>query len=362
MRTCLNRFALPALAGLLFSLGSAQAADTLLTSLKSGTPDIKSAGALAFAPEGILLVGDAQSGAIFAIDTGDRKHSGDSAIKVEGIDEKIAAMLGSDAKTLLINDLAVNPLSGNAYLSVARDKGPTSAAVLVRVERNGKIGELSLKDVKFARAALANASEGTKRAEAITALAYAGGKVIVAGLSNEEFASKLRTIPFPFASSDKGASIEIYHGAHGKIETHAPVRTLTVFDINGDANVLAAYTCTPLVKIPLSQLKPGEKVKGTTIAELGNGNKPLDMVVYNKGGKDYILIANSRRGVMKVNTEGIDKIEPITKKIAGTAGLKYDTIASLDGVEQLARFDKDHALVLIKTKSGARNLSTVELP
>jgi len=360
MRSCLSRFALPALAGLLVSLGSARAADSLLTSLKSGTPDIKSAGALAFAPEGILLVGDAQSAAIFAIDTGDRKPSGEGAINVEGIDEKIAAMLGTDAKSLLINDLAVNPLSGNAYLSVARGKGPTSAAVLVRVERNGKIGPLDLKDVKFAKATLSNPSE-KNRGDAITALAYTSGKVIVAGLSNEEFASKLRTIPFPFADADKGASIEIFHGAHGKIETHAPVRTLAIYDINGDANVLAAYTCTPLVKIPLSQLKPGEKVKGTTVAELGNGNKPLDMVVYNKGGKDYILIANNNRGVMKVSTEGIDKIEPITKR-TGVAGLKYETITSLKGVEQLARFDKDHALVLIKTESGARNLSTVELP
>ncbi len=54
-------------------------------------------------------------------------------------------------------------------------------------------------------------------------------------------------------------------------------------------HVLAAYTCTPLVKFPLSDLKPGEKVKGTTIAELGNRNRPLDMIVYQKDGKDYVL-------------------------------------------------------------------------
>ena len=41
-------------------------------SLKKGTPDLKSAGALAFGPEGILFVGDTKGAALFAIDTGDR--------------------------------------------------------------------------------------------------------------------------------------------------------------------------------------------------------------------------------------------------------------------------------------------------
>ena len=30
-------------------------------------------------------------------------------------------------------------------------------------------------------------------------------------LSNEEFASKLRSVSFPFSSADSGASVEIYH-------------------------------------------------------------------------------------------------------------------------------------------------------
>ncbi len=82
-----------------------------------------------------------------------------------------------------------------------------------------------------------------------------------------------------------------------------------MFDIGGKPNVLAAYTCTPLVKFPLSDLKPGSKVRGTTVAELGNHNRPLDMIVYSKGGKDYLLMANSRRGVMKVDVANIDKTE-----------------------------------------------------
>jgi hypothetical protein len=216
--------------------------------------------------------------------------------------------------------------------------------------------------VLFSKAAIPNAPTEKGRQDVTTDLQFTDGQVIVAGLSNEEFASQLRVLPFPFATVDKGTSVEIFHGAHGKLETQAPIRTLAVFDIAGKPNVLAAYTCTPLVKFPLSDLKPGAKVKGTTVAELGNRNRPLDMIVYKKDGKDYLLMANSARGVMKVNVEMIDKTEGISKPINGTAGLPYDTIADLKGVMQLDKLDKDHALVLVLSDSGSLNLQSIQLP
>jgi hypothetical protein len=187
--------------------------------------------------------------------------------------------------------------------------------------------------------------------------------VYVAGLSNEEFASKFRAIPFPFAEADKGTSIEIYHASHKKIETNSPIRTFVPYKIGDETNLLAAYTCTPLVKVPVSDLKAGTKVKGTTIAELGSGNRPLDMIVYEKGGKDYLLMANSNRGVMKVPTDGMGKAPGITEPIKGaTAGVPYDTIKDLKGVLRLAKLDKDHALLLVDKGSGTLNLETIDLP
>jgi hypothetical protein len=366
-----------------------------LESLKKGTPDLKSAGALAFGPEGILLVGDSVGSAVFAIDTGDRPaQTGTGALKVEGVNEKVAGLLGVEAKQVQLNDLAVNPLSGNAYLSVTRGQGSDALPAIVRVNRSGKVEDLPLKDIPFAKAELPNAPTKEKdRADAITSVGYADGKVIVAGLSNEEFSSKLRVLSFPFDKTDKGASVEIFHGAHGRIETSSPVRTFATYKVKNETQVLAAYTCTPLVKFPLTDLKPGEKVKGTTIAELGNMNRPLDMIVYQKGGKDYLLMANSARGIMKVTTDNIDKVEPIKDPVrgGGTAGLTYERFLGLDengkavmaapglpkdkdaeimktvktpvaGVMQLAQLDKEHALVLIKGKAGALNLETIDLP
>jgi len=359
----MNRLALTALAAaLVFAVGS-RAADSPLASLKKGTPEMKSAGAITFGPEGVLFVADPQAAAVYAIDTEDRTASkSNDRPKVENLDEKIASLLGVEPKNLLFNDLAVNPISGNTYLSMSRGKGMDAKPAIVKVDRMGKVSDFALKDVKFSMTKLPNAPEdNAKRKDAITCMAFAKDKLYIAGLSNEEFASKLRAVPFPFADADKGTSIEMYHGSHGAVETKSPIRTFIPFDIGGETNLLAAYTCTPLVRVPVSQLKPGEKVKGTTIAELGNMNVPLDMVVYTKEGKQYILIANNKRGLMKVSTEGIDKVEPINSRVPDKAGLKYETIKGVEGVVQLDAFDKEHALVLIKTASGY-NLDTIDLP
>jgi hypothetical protein len=366
----MRKAAFLALLGVALLAGSVQAAD-LTTSLKQGTPDIKSAGPLAFGPDGVIFAGDPLGAAIFAIDTGDRPSApAKGHLKtVEGLDQKIGSLLGTDPQLIRIIDMAINPASGNAYLSVARGKGPDAQPVILRVNHDGKIDELSLKSVRFAKAMLPDAPGPDakdrrgqpQRQVSITDLAYVDGRVFVAGLSNEEWSSTFRSIPFPFSTSDKGTSVGIYHGAHGQFETTSPIRTFAPYKIAGQDHLLAAYTCTPLVKVAVADLKPGARVKGTTVAELGNRNQPLDMVIYQKDGKTYILMANTTRGMMKITTDNIDKTEPITSRIADKAGLTYETIEALKGVEQLDKLNEQHAVVLVRSGSGL-TLQTVHLP
>ncbi|HUG92251.1 MAG TPA: hypothetical protein VML55_15530 [Planctomycetaceae bacterium] len=341
--------------------------------LKKGTPDVKGAGPLAFGPDGILFIGDTQSAAVFAVATNDTR-SGPAASKVEvkNLNQQLAGLLGVEPRDVQINDLAVNPASGNVYLAVSRGRGPDAQPAIFRVGSNGKVSQFELKDVPFARAELPNAPDpeatGRRnerlRTQSITDLAYVDGRVFVAGLSNEEFASNLRSIPFPFSKVDEGTSVEIYHGAHGAFETRSPVRTFVPYDITGETHLVAAYTCTPLVKFPVADLKPGSKVKGTTIAELGNRNQPLDIVVYQKGGQDYLLIANNSRGIMKLSTDGIEDAESIEEPVrgGGTAGLKYQTIDEWQGVVQLDKLNDEYAVVLIDDREGGLHLQTVPLP
>ncbi len=346
------------------------AAADFTSAMKKGDISLSSAGQIAFAPEGILLAADPKSATIVAIATGDiSPSSSEVTYAIEKIDEKIAAALGTAAKDIQIVDMATNPISRQIYVSVARGRGPTAIPVLLRIQPDGTIAEVPMKNVLHSVAAIPNPADdidgrrGNPRSESITDVAYIDGKVFVAGLSNEEFASNLRTIEFPFQKFDGGTSVEIYHGAHGAVETRAPVRTFAAYSIDGKEHLLAAYTCTPLVKIPVNALVSGKKVRGVTVAELGNHNRPLDMFVYKKNGKDFVLMANSARGVMKITTDEIATMESIDSKISDKAGLRYETIESLQGVEQLDRLSDTLAIVLSRpSPDGAANLTSIALP
>ena len=202
------------------------------------------------------------------------------------------------------------------------------------------------------------------RSESITDIAYAEGKVYVSGVAGGASPSNVREIPFPFSDASAGTSVEIYHGAHGRLEDNATVRTFVPINIDGEASLLAGFTCTPLVKFPISSLKAGEKTRGTTVAELGNRNRPLDMIVYKKDGKDFLLMANNPRGVMKISTEGITKNAGITEPVkgGGIAGQTFETIKELEGVVQLDKLNSTHAVIIVQSPSGSQDLRTIVLP
>jgi hypothetical protein len=360
---------LPLLASLLIvALAATALGASAAASLKAGKAELRSAGPMAFGPDGVLFVGDPMAASLYALDTGDTKAVKGAGSEIAGLGAKVAALLGTTEDQMLIADMVVNPASKRVYLSVARGRGPDATPVIVRTAADNKLEILSLDNIRHSSVAIPNAPAADAkgrggapvRLEAITDVAFVDGKVIVAGLSNEEFASNLRAIPYPFASADRGASVEIFHGAHGRFETNAPVRTFTPYKIKNANHILAAYTCTPLVAFPMAELAPGKKVMGKTIAELGNRNRPLDMVVYKKGGETYILMNNTSRGVMKIKGDNLDTYPSITKQTDIT-GVPYETIAELKGVEHLDRLDDSRALMLVKSDAGM-DLKTLALP
>jgi hypothetical protein len=357
-------------------------ADDATAGMKKGSPTIKQAGALAFGPDGVLFVADAPQSTVYAIATGDTKPADVKTLSIAKMDEVIGGLLGTTGSDIEVKDMKVNPASGNVYLSVARGKGPDAAAAVIKVGADGKAAELPMKDVMFSAVKLNNVTKKSQRGEvpAITSMAFHKGELYVAGMTTEEWESNLKAIPFPFSeATTKGAGVQIYHGAHGKFETQAPIQTFMAYDIAGQTHLLASYTCTPLVKFPVAEIKKGDRVKGTTVAELGNMNRPLDIIAYSKDGKDYALIANAARGVMKVSLDGVDKIEEIktpvrggqpernndaatTKLVGGpTAGLKYETLKDLDGTMQLDKLNDSTAVVLRRTAKGT-SLETIALP
>jgi hypothetical protein len=320
----------------------------------------------------VLFAADRQAATIYAIDLGKQATGGAPGAKdIAGIDQQIASMLGTEAREIQITDLAVHPKTKNAFISVMRGTGADAKPALLRVDGAAKLVVVALDGVTgvtMTKATLANApaaSTGQRnpRMDSITDMAFVDGKLVVAGLSNEEFASKLRTVAYPFKDVNNGTSVEIYHGNHGQYETRAPVYSFVPYNVDKVPHLIAGYTCTPLVKFPVSSLAPGTKVMGTTIAELGNRNRPTDMIVYSKGGKDYLLIVNTSRGVMKVPTETFGSAQGITARVTSeTGGVAFETLATLKGVEQLDLLDEQRALILSRAEGGALSLTAIPLP
>jgi len=331
-----------------------------------GNPEVASMNAIAFGPEGILFVGDSKNAMVTAIDTKDNATAeAPKQVKMAKVDEQIAALLGTTADQVTIQDMAVNPISKMIYFAVHHSNG---TPVLLKTDGE-TIFHVPLKKVSHSTIDLSNPVDAEKkdrrgrsmRVAAISDLNYFEGKVMVSGLSNEEFASTFRSIPFPFKAEQMHASLEIYHAAHGKYETHAPIKAFLPVNIEGEANLIAAYTCTPLVVFPMNQIKPGAHTKGQTVAELGNWNVPLDIIQMEKDGKAYLLMANSSRAVMKISVDAVADFntslaEKVTER-SGTAGVDFINLPFVN-VQQLDKLSDSQFIMLQRRSNGDLDLYT----
>jgi hypothetical protein len=335
--------------------------------LGKATP--KSLGPLEFGPGNVLFAGDPVGSAVMALDVG-APTTGDAAefAQVEDLDEKIAAMLGVPVRDLAIQDMEVHGPTRTAYLSLHRGRGADARPVLMRVLPGGRIEEVSLDSIRHARLELANppaADAKLYRREArtltITDLEFIDGELFVAGLSNEEFASTLRRVKFPFAGEPAVTGLEIYHGAHGQYETFAPIFSFIPYELEGQQHLLASYLCTPLVTFPLDELRKTARLRGKTIAELGYGNLPIDMIPVKSRGEDYLLITNTTRGAMTIKAADLQaaaRKPGITTEVGVRHGVDYNS-SPLGSVVQAADFDADNLLLLTRSlETGALTLAT----
>ena len=180
-------------------------------------------------------------------------------------------------------------------------------------------------------------------------MAYVDGTLLVAGLSNEEFSSTLRRIPFPFTGEVTATSLEIFHVSHGKWETAAPIRTFVPYE--GGASILASYTCTPVVHFPLADLQPGAKAMGRTVAELGAVNQPLDMVSFTQDGEEHLLVANSRPRADEDRLPRHRRPGAADRAPASRSGVPRET-KDLQGISRLANLNGSHVLALQARRRG----------
>ncbi|GAB4233661.1 MAG: hypothetical protein Tsb0034_06980 [Ekhidna sp.] len=363
---------------LMLSLGLAIAGTP---GMKVGTPSINSLSVLSFNSEGILFIGDSYGGKVFAVDFGDNKKSdNDKHLSIADLEGDLASFLGTSPDNIMIHDMAVNPISQNLYLSVSRGRAKWSsvwetpnnlekADILIRILPDGQMSEAKLENVEFSSLDLPSPIDAEKehkwkkgvklRSESITDIEFADGKVYVSGLSNEEFSSALWSADFPFLGDATINTLEIFHGAHGEWETASPVRSFLPMEINGKKSLLASYLCTPLVVLDLENFE-NKHVKGRTVAEMGAGNFPIDMVSYQSDGQDLVLMSNSALPLLIINPADVENydgaIEAETKSYI--EGIGY-TPRSGTGIQQLADYNKNFILATQRQPNGKLALISI---
>ncbi|SFN41951.1 hypothetical protein [Variovorax sp. OV329] len=321
--------------------------------------DIKSISRLAAGPGNVLFVADWKTARVHALALADaeQKPAG-TAFNILDLEPLLSSRLGGAKFT--VEDMVARPGTAQVYIAVSYGAAKTPALFVVTGDRQAR--RIDLKSATSTSIPLRDApttnnrfwKDTPERSFSVTDMKWHDGELFIAGLSNQEFASTLRRAKYPFDAKQSITSVEIYHAGHNLIETRAPIRAMSFSSFGGKPYLVAAYTCTPIVTIPLEDLKDGAHIRGKTIGELGYGNTPADMISYSKmeQGKvqEYVMLLSFERGgsaipvsQMEVATTrpGMDKQVPFGE----IQGVDV-TAAPLAGAMRLDNLDDESFIVL----------------
>jgi hypothetical protein len=362
----------------------------------TATSTLLSAGPVLFAPDlssdgtAVLFAADVARATIFAFELPAEAPAAETAeVNVDQLGAKIASLLGVEREDAVIRGMTVHPASHAVYLSIARGRGPEAGPMVVRAGTDGELSVVELDDLPFTSFELDDAPsadderqdfwlDGTDptsqsreihgvtlnvaqvplQRSTITDLAWVGGTLFVAGLSNEEFTSRLRQISYPFDGSATETSVEIFHVDHGKYETQSPIRALTSFD--GGSSILATYTCTPVVQFSLDQLRGEGLVRGHTVAELGPMNQPFSLVSYYRDGEEFLLVSNTRHPLLKIPAAAIATQDPLALPLSdpdSSRGVPRENLEHA-GVTWMAPLNRE-SVVVVQHDGDDTNLRTL---
>lgn len=299
--------------------------------------DLKFAGALEFSDSGTLFIGDNYNGAIYAIDmTGGNASGQVKPINIGDIDVKIAGVLGVARSAVAINDMAVHPVTAEIFISVTRIGNFESAPAIMKVSQNAEVELMDLTSFPFQKQALDNypGRETTFRPRglgempplardiakgdislsslAILDMEFFEDELFVSGVAFDNFLSTLRRMPYPFTEEQSSANVEMYHISHDQFETRAPIRAMSIQEIDGKTQLIAAYTCSPIVAINLDEIVDGAKISARTLMDYGNG-QPLDMISYSMNGENTLFLTNNSRSPYVIPVASLNGAKAYTK-------------------------------------------------
>jgi hypothetical protein len=269
----------------------------------SAAGPVRAVGPILFPDRDTLVVADWRAQELHAFKLPPAGAAEPHPFNLRDVSKPIATALHARPDELRFEDMAFRPGTELAYVALTVDRGTTATPAIVAVDGSGHVAVLHLDALAQTTAHISDAPTPDKKfwrdipesTLTITDLAYHDGKLYVAGLGNGNFASTLRIYDFPFDDKATATTVEMYHPVHDQLETRAPIRKMAVVTLDGEPSLVAAYTCTPLVVIPLKALVDGAHVKATTIAELGWGSAPVGMITFDTPQGAQLLLANSAK-------------------------------------------------------------------
>jgi hypothetical protein len=336
---------------------------------------VLSVGTMKFVDADTLVVADWRGGMLHAMQLPPAAPVPSRSFNLDNVSAPIANAVGVRPEDLRFEDLAFRPGSERAFVSLSLTQSVgTPRPAIVSIDADGAIEVLDLVATPHRSVALTsrpgpdkmlwrNVPEATLT---VTSIEFYAGKLYVAGLCDASFASTLRVYDFPFTAKSSLATVEMYHPVHDQNETRAPIRAMTIATLDGKPNLVAAYTCTPLVTIPLDALADGAHVTGKTIAELGWGSAPVDMVTFEATDGPMVLLVNSHKSGDLMSVASIAEASrkpglttPIQWPNAPLLGLR-STYVPMGGVAQLGDQDAQFFGLLRRSEaSGAMTLLSV---
>jgi len=300
--------------------------------------DIKSISRLSVGPKNVLFVADWKTARVHAIDLPEAapKPAG-TTFNIFDLEALLSKQVGGAKIT--VEDMVARPGTAEVYIAISY--GAAKEPALFVVTNDHKARRVDLKAAKSTSLALRDAPttdykfwrDAPERSFTVTDMKWREGELFIAGLSNQDFASTLRRVKFPFDSQQSITSVEIYHTGHNLIETRAPIRAMSFATWGGKPYLVAAYTCTPIVTIPLDELKDGAHIRGKTIAELGYGNTPAGLIAYTKTdqGKteDLLMLVNFGRGASVIP---VSQVQAASARPGIETPVPFGQIAGLDAM------------------------------
>ena len=362
------------------SLGRLAAGVTLsIVAMVAAADNIQSVGAMTFSDANTLFVADWRANEIHALKLEPIKPVAPRTFNLKNISSPVARALHTDPDKLRFEDMAFRPNAEQAFITLMVDRGDKAPRpALVSIDTAAKVTVINLAKTPQTAAKIKDYPAADARfwrdipqaSYTVTDMVFHDGKLYVAGLSSGSFASTLRIFDFPFTDHETATRIEMYHAVHNQMETRAPIRQMVIVTLNGEPTLVAAYTCTPLVTIPLKALQDGAHVVGKTIAELGWGSAPVDMVTFDIGQGPQVLLINSHKSadLMSVKSIAEASLQPgLTKPIKWPEepleGLKatYIPIAGIAGLDNenaqffgaLRRNESSGDMELVSIRKGA---------